>query len=113
MADNKRGQVKVYPGVERFAEQGVIFTNGARNEFDAVVLATGYRPALGFLRIPEAEAWQRDRLTIPTKGQEGAPGLYFSGFASPVGGTLHEIAIEAQNIARNIAMQRQPNAVAV
>src|SRR4029077_18442362 len=36
----KDGQVKVHPGIERFTDQGVLFANGDRASFDAVILAT-------------------------------------------------------------------------
>jgi hypothetical protein len=40
----KEEQIGVYPGIDRFTEEGVIFTDGTREKFDAVILATGYRP---------------------------------------------------------------------
>lgn len=39
----KSGQIKVVPGIKRFARGKVAFVNGEILEIDSVVLATGYR----------------------------------------------------------------------
>ncbi len=44
------GQVTVYPGLDRFAgPETICFVDGQQADFDAVILATGYRPTLDFL----------------------------------------------------------------
>ena len=74
----------------------------AREEqFDAVILATGFRPDLRRL-IPDVEgvfdAHGMPRLT----GQAtAAPGLYFCGHIVSATGQLREIGIEAQRIAED------------
>lgn len=48
----RTGGIAVRPGIERFTETGVVFSDGRQEEFDAVVLATGYRPGWDrFLRV--------------------------------------------------------------
>ena len=42
----KRGDIAVKPAVARLPKTGALFADGDAREFDAVVLATGYRPAL-------------------------------------------------------------------
>ncbi len=100
------GQVAVYPGVERFTARGVGFADGREESFDAVILATGYRPALAdFL----AEA---DRVLDPNGNprspgiQTAVPGLYLCGFNVVATGMLREIAREARTIAQEIARTR-------
>ena len=39
-------QVTVYPGVAQIESRSVVFQDGRRAAFDAIILATGYRPAL-------------------------------------------------------------------
>jgi cation diffusion facilitator CzcD-associated flavoprotein CzcO len=97
----KQGEIKVRPGVERFLPGGVIFSDGVGEAFDAVVLATGYRPALGrFLELP---AGVLDDNAVPTaSGAESAPGLFFCGFYVSPTGMLREIGIEARRIAKSI-----------
>ena len=48
LADEIRaGRVAVRPGLERFTRNGVLFTDRTEADFDDVILATGFRPALG------------------------------------------------------------------
>ncbi|EHA8586640.1 Indole-3-pyruvate monooxygenase YUCCA6 [Cocos nucifera] len=39
----KNGQIKVVPGIDRFTDKGVKFVDGKQEDYDAVILATGYR----------------------------------------------------------------------
>jgi hypothetical protein len=41
----KAGRIKVAPDIKRFGERGATFVDGRQEDFDAVILATGYRPA--------------------------------------------------------------------
>jgi indole-3-pyruvate monooxygenase len=100
----REGHVKVYPGIARLTEGGAVFVDGSETDFDAIIMATGYRPKLDFLRVPEAATWQSKPLSIPNKGAEASvPGLYFCGFNVAVTGMLREISIEARNIAQRVA----------
>ena len=85
----REGAIEVLPGIESFTASTVRFVDGKERPFDAVVLATGYRPGLE---------------SLLENGDAALPGLYFCGFniAVPTGG-LHEIAKEARRIARSIA----------
>ena len=79
------------------------FVDGRLEPFDAVVLATGFRPA--FERFLEgAEAALADDGAPRTSGEPSAvPGLFFCGFhVSPVG-MLWEISREARRIADAVA----------
>lgn len=99
----KDGSVTVRPGIERFTETGVVFTDGKEQAFDAVILATGYRPRVdGFLR--DADDALDDTGTPLASGAEAAvEGLYFCGFYVSPNGMLREIAHEARGIAAAIA----------
>lgn len=44
-----RGQIDVYRGIERFVHTGIRFADGCELPFDAVILATGFRPSLQFI----------------------------------------------------------------
>ncbi len=106
----REGHIEVRPGIEQFARQEAMFTDGTRQRYDAVVLATGYRPAVdAFLELPSRVT---DEHGNPRRsGREaGVAGLYFCGFhVSPVG-MLREISIEAKQIAWDIA-QRHASAL--
>lgn len=98
----RRGEIEVAPGVESFVPGAVRFADGSERPFDAVVLATGYRPALADFLEPTAEVVGDDG--VPRKsGAETLPGLYFCGFYVAATGMLREIGRDARRIARAIA----------
>ena len=103
----KRGVVTVYPAVEGFSETGVRFLGGQHRKFDAVVLATGYRPRVGALLPDAAAAIDRDGTPITSGYESALPGLYFCGFRVVATGMLREIAIEAKQIAAEISYRRR------
>ena len=43
----RAGTIRLKPGVAEFTDRGVRFTDGSEEPFDAVILATGYRAAVG------------------------------------------------------------------
>lgn len=107
LARIRDGSIKVRGGIERFVADGVVFLpspatagKGVTEAFDAVILATGFRPDLRDL-LPDTpdvlDALGRPKLT----GQaSGAPGLFFCGQRPSPTGQLREIGIEARRIAR-------------
>lgn len=98
----RRGQIAVRPGVARFDGDSVVFDDGRRESFAAVVLATGYRACLDELLGDDSGALQSDGRPIGS-GREVAPGLFLCGFHVSPTGMLREIGIEARRIARAIA----------
>ncbi len=97
----REGKVEVRKGVTAFTEDGVRFSDGTLGRFDAVVLATGYRPGLErFLDAPEA----LDEHGAPrASGREVSPGLFFCGFYVSPTGMLREIAREARRVSAQLA----------
>lgn len=79
-----------------------MFADGSQADFEAVVLATGFRPALeDFIDVPGVV--DTDGFPLDFRGGGACPHLYFVGFASVPSGLLREIAIEAEQVAREIA----------
>lgn len=100
----KRGDIAVKPAVAGFTETGALFADGSADEFDAVVLATGYRPALEDI---VAVAGVLDDEGCPRDWKGGAhPGLFFVGYQQPPTGLLREIALQAEAVAAAIARER-------
>lgn len=94
----RRGAVAVRPGIAGFEGHDVIFDDGTRSHFDAVIFATGYRPRVSaFLAAPpgSCDAHGRPR----SSGRASAPGLYFCGYHISPAGMLREIGLEARAIA--------------
>jgi cation diffusion facilitator CzcD-associated flavoprotein CzcO len=99
----KRGQVTVYPGVERFTEKGVVFTDGQQEDFDAIILATGYRPRVNAFLEEVSAAYDESGMPLLSGQKIPVQGLYFCGFYVSPTGMLREIAIEARKISSAIA----------
>jgi indole-3-pyruvate monooxygenase len=99
----KRGEVKVYPGIERFTENTILFTDGKQEEFDAVILATGYRPRVNAFLEGGLNAYDDTGTPLFSGSEAPIPGLYFCGFHVSPTGMLREIAIEARRISAAIA----------
>ncbi len=105
IAQVKAGRIRVRPAVEEVLRDRVRFVDGRAGAFDAIVLATGYRPALdrfidGFDAISDARG-RPHRFGEETR----TPGMFFVGFRNPPTGALREIAKEAPRVARAIRAQ--------
>ena len=101
LAKIRDGAIAVRGGIERFADGGVVFSNGSSERFDAVILATGFRPDLRRL-LPAVEGvFDANGMPRATGRPTGAPGLYFCGQITSPTGQLREIGIEALRIAES------------
>jgi indole-3-pyruvate monooxygenase len=107
MARIRRGDIVVRKGVESFAGHEVRFADGARELFDAVVLATGFTTGLAGM-LPDHPAVLDEQGSPRESGCEsGVPGLYFCGYDLTSTGMLRQIGIEAQAIGRAIVASRR------
>jgi cation diffusion facilitator CzcD-associated flavoprotein CzcO len=97
LAKIRDGSIKVRGGIERLTADGVVFADGKQEPFDAIILATGFRPDLRRL-VPGTDAFDAHGIPRIT-GKPSAPGLYFCGQITVPTGQLREIAIEAERIA--------------
>ena len=99
----KEGRITVWPGIERFTEEGVVFTDGRHGTFDGVILATGYRPRVNAFLAGAADSYDEDGTPSSSGRETPFPGLYFCGYNVSPTGMLREIALEAQRISAAIA----------
>lgn len=98
----KRGQITVHPGIHNLTDDSVTFTDGSHRCFDAVILATGYRPRVDAF-LQDAPAVLDASGTPLSSGYESPiPGLYFCGYRVSATGMLREIAREAKHISDHI-----------
>jgi hypothetical protein len=92
----RQGRIQVRPGIEAFQGGDVRFSDGSVGAFDAVVMATGYRPGYPDLMVG-----------IPPLGPADPPPsfprLHTCGLRVTAGGTLRRIAGEAPEVADAIA----------
>jgi cation diffusion facilitator CzcD-associated flavoprotein CzcO len=93
------GSIKVRSGIDRLTADGVAFADGKQEAFDAIILATGFRPDLRRL-LPDIDVFDAQGMPRAT-GKPSAPGLYFCGQITVPTGQLREIAIEAERIAES------------
>jgi cation diffusion facilitator CzcD-associated flavoprotein CzcO len=100
----RQGAIRVAGAIEHFTPAGVCFANGQMADFDSIILATGYRPALRYLA---------DVITLDDAGRPlmdglraaGVPHLYFVGMNYNIRGTLFNISREAPIAADLIAKE--------
>jgi len=95
----KSEDIRVFGEIARFDDRRVHFADGRSEYFDAIVLATGYRPALDSLLPDHANRLQG--ADCPARGQlhPRGDGLYYCGFNVLPTGHLRQIGKEAQRIA--------------
>ncbi|HEU5348180.1 MAG TPA: NAD(P)/FAD-dependent oxidoreductase [Ktedonobacterales bacterium] len=94
----RAGAIAIRPAVERFTEHGACFVDGREEPFDSVLVATGYRPSLDYLRgvLPlNAAGFPR----VDGVRALDAPNLYFVGLNNNIRGTLFNIGHEAPLVA--------------
>ena len=94
------GWVRMKPNVELLAGDHVRFTDGTREQIDAIIYATGYRTTFPFLdpsvfeiRDAQPPALYRRIVSVDR------PGLFFAGLVQPVGPTIPLVEIQARWIA--------------
>ncbi|AQG82320.1 monooxygenase [Spirosoma montaniterrae] len=102
----KAGKIKVAPGIERVNARSVTFADGSERPFDAIVLATGYRPGLTAL-LGDALAHRiLNERGFPKSlwfNESGLTDLYFLGFTTPLTGVIYNLTIDSERIANHIA----------
>ncbi|KAJ8442402.1 hypothetical protein Cgig2_018658 [Carnegiea gigantea] len=101
VAKIRAGDIKVYPEIRRLARQGVEFLDGRKENFDTIILATGYKS-----NVP---SWLKDTNMLSekdghpvkpfTEGWKGENGLYGVGFTK-VG--LLGASVDAMRVAEDI-----------
>ncbi|MFJ9022256.1 flavin-containing monooxygenase [Streptomyces sp. NPDC102259] len=100
----RKGSVEVVAAVTGFEEGGgIVLADGARITPDVVVAATGYVRGLEELVGHLGVLDDRGRpVGHGAHAPKDTPGLYFTGFTTPISGTLRELAIDAEKIAKAV-----------
>ncbi|MCT7354702.1 NAD(P)/FAD-dependent oxidoreductase [Streptomyces sp. 15-116A] len=105
----RKGKVEIVAAVEGFEDGKVVLADGDRIGPDAVIAATGYVRALEDLVGHLGVLDDRGRpLTHGPRTSPSAPGLYFTGFTTPISGTLRELALDAERIAKTVSHAGAP-----
>jgi len=105
----KSGRIQLRRGLQEFTPQGVRFIDGFEEPFQTVILATGYRAALGMfgssIAVDRCGFGARTNRVISVDH----PGLYFVGHNYGPAGGLRNIARDARLAARLIADRLRGN----
>jgi len=100
------GRIKLRGDIAGFTPGGVEFKQSPAEHFDAIILATGFRPDLRAL-LPDAKDVLNGTGAPLVSGQATAePGLFFCGAIPSALGQLRQIGIEATRIAAAAASLR-------
>ncbi|HSJ90151.1 MAG TPA: ABC transporter ATP-binding protein, partial [Anaerolineales bacterium] len=102
----KEGHLKVQPGIQEFTPGGVKFTDGQQCNFDAVILATGFRPRVNSFLEENSTSVDQEGTPLQSGRMAASPGLYFCGYYIAPTGMLREIGMEAKQISASIAARK-------
>lgn len=96
----KRGEIEVYPAISELYARGAIFSNGQSQQFDVILLATGYEAKIERLFPETSIEVDRNGMPISLIGSGSCAGLFFIGFdIRQPGGLLRTISKQAEIIA--------------
>lgn len=98
------GTIRIRPGVSALDNTDVVHSDGSRSRPDAVIAATGYRPALHAVLGPLGLLDDRGLPTIGSRGGgRAAAGLHTVGIAVTLSGLLRDIGKDANRLVHSIA----------
>jgi indole-3-pyruvate monooxygenase len=107
----KEGSIKVYGNIVRIEGNTIFFEDGKQQNFDAIILATGYRHNLQSILNTGRDRLDDMSNAVSKQSFFGKDGLYLCGFYLSPMGMLREIGIEARTIAKDIAKKKITAAV--
>ena len=100
----RTGRVRVVSALEAFEPGVAVFADGSREEFDAVVAATGFRTGLSGL-VGHLGVLGENGVPLVHGADEHprAPRLHFVGYHVVLGGTFRQAGIEARELVQATA----------
>lgn len=99
----RSGAVEIVAGLVGLTKNGVRLEDDSTRDFDAIVAATGYRPALdgliGHLSALDDRGWPT---WAPDLSSASHPGLFTLGFGDPSRGNLRGLRLDARRVAAEV-----------
>ncbi len=99
----RAGSVEIVSGLVEMTDREVRLADGSTREVDAIVAATGYRPALdalvGHLEVLDERGWP---MWAPSIGHDEHPGLFTLGFGDPSRGNLRGLRLDARSVSTEV-----------
>ena len=99
----REGRIELRGDVAGFTRDGVVFRDSPPEAFDAVILATGFRPDLRGLLPTARNVLSATGAPLVSGKPTAEPGLFFCGAIPSALGQLKQIGIDATNIAEAVA----------
>lgn len=108
------GDIAMKPGVERLDGDGVIFSDGSREQVDVIVWATGYDIKFPFFDDPDlvADADNRPPPLFKRIMKPGVPDLFYMGLAQPLPTLVNFAEQQSKLVAAYLAGRYAPPAEA-
>jgi hypothetical protein len=103
LARMRSGDIGARKGVASFDGAEVRFADGTVEQFDAVVLATGFKTGLHAMLPDHTSVLDSDGRPLECGHEAKVGGLYFCGYNLSPTGMLRQIGIDARAIGREIA----------
>ena len=99
----KKGKIEVRSGIRQMAGNSIEFEDGQKEDFDAVIFATGYHSKVeDFLDNPAPVLNHHGHPKAAVPNEESHPGLFFVGFDAYSSGILNSIYKESGKVAAQI-----------
>jgi len=103
----REGHIKINDGIDFISGKTVYFTNGKKENFDAIVAGIGYYRDYAAIIDVDKNRFEDLKVSIDKQQYFGKDGLYFCGFWIAPTGQIREIALDAQKIAKDIAKKEK------
>ena len=99
----RKGHIRVYENIDHIEGRTIHFSDGVKEEFDAIVAGIGYYR--DYEQLIDVDPSRFDDLKQPVNKQQyfGKDGLYFCGFWISPTGQIREIGLDARKITKDIA----------
>jgi hypothetical protein len=96
----REGSIKIRKGIAYFTPDGVRFADSMTENFDSMILATGFRPDLRKLLPDVAGVFDNDGKFLTKWRATGQPGLYFVGLSFPRPGSCVRLELTRRKLQR-------------
>jgi len=105
----RQGHIKVYGDIDRIEGGSIHFSDGRKEDFDAIVAGIGYYRDYAEIINVDKSRFEDLKVAVDKQKYFGKDGLYFCGFWVAPTGQIREIASDAKKIAKNIKKNEQLN----
>jgi indole-3-pyruvate monooxygenase len=99
----REGHIKIFDNIDFINGETVYFTDGKRQDYDAIVACIGYNRDNAKIIDVDSNRFEDLKVCINKQKFFGKDGLYFCGFWVTPTGQIREIALDALKIAKDIA----------